>query len=70
MNILKLSAALPLVLALAACSGNDGDPAKTGARDDHIWKEQARTLERARGVETLIMDSADDQREQIDQQTK
>jgi hypothetical protein len=53
---------LPLA-ALAACSDQE-PPEKT------VWDEQLQTMDKARDVEQQLLDSADKQKQQIEQQSE
>ena len=56
---------LGTVLLLAmSCSDDDKDSG------DHVWKEQTQTIDRAKEVEGLLQDAADQQRKHIDEQTQ
>ncbi len=70
MKLWKILAALLLLPVMTGCSEGPGDRPDTGAKDDHIWKDQTRAMERARGVESVIMESAKQRQEQIDQREK
>ena len=75
MNIDKLSLAILLLFILAGCSENSNNKSREGTHlnappNDHIWKPQTRALEKAKEVENIIMDSAKQRREQIEQQEK
>jgi hypothetical protein len=40
------------------------------AKSSHAWESQTKTLDRAKDVESFIMQSSDKRKKQIDQQTK
>lgn len=54
---------------LAGCSAGD-DSASKSSTDDHVFREQTRALERAQGVEKMILDSAGERGQQIEEQTR
>jgi len=60
-KIIFLSAALLLV---SACSDDDRESG------DHVWKEQTQVLDKAKEVDGLLEDVADQQRKIIDEQTQ
>ena len=47
------------------CSEPDNDQ-----QQGHVWQEQTDTLDKARAVEGVLQDSADEQRRKIEQQTR
>ena len=49
-NLLRLSLFVASVFLLSACSDRKSN--------DHVWKEQVKTLEQARGVEKTLGDHA------------
>lgn len=53
------------ILLLVSCSEDNSSQS-----NDHVWKEQAETIDKARAVEDLLMDSAEDQRRQIQDQSE
>lgn len=62
----RLFLILPL-LFIGGCS--DGDAVRSNKADtDHVWKEQTDTIDRAKGVEQMILDSAEQQRRAIEGQ--
>ena len=54
---------LLILIFLSACSDDD-------SRQGHVWEEQAATIDRAKEVEKVIMDSAEEQNKMIEQQTR
>lgn len=38
--------------------------------NDHVWKEQTEAIDKAKAVEGLLMDTAEDQRRQIQDQSE
>lgn len=62
---------LLLIISLAvACSGEDSSGTKKNANDDRIWKTQTDALERALQVENILLDSAEERRGQIEEQSQ
>ena len=59
---------LPLIfsLLLPACSGDDSSSSDKG----HVWQEQTDTIDKAKEVEGIIMDSAEETRKALEQQTQ
>lgn len=53
-------------LLLIACS-DDEEKAKSKTQGDHVWKEQTDTLDKARAVEGILEDAAQEQREAIEE---
>jgi|GEM_PF-5002333 len=64
MRRLSISVLLVLFASLAAC---DSQPR---AKDDHVWKEQVKAVEKAKGVEKMLQDSAMQQMQQVDEQSQ
>jgi uncharacterized protein YcfL len=52
---------LPLLL-LIACSDDENKV------NEHVWKEQTKMLDKAKGVEALLRDSALEQQQRIEDQ--
>ena len=50
-----------VILAITSCS----DEGNSQEKHDHVWKEQTQTLDKAKAVEGIIMDSAEAQKRQI-----
>ena len=53
------------MLLVAACTSGDDNKL-----EDHVWKEQTETLDRAREAAQLMEDAANKKRKEIDQQTQ
>lgn len=53
------------ILVLNGCSENN-----SSEKNDHVWKEQTEAIDKAKAVEGLLMDSAEDQRRQIHDQSE
>ena len=49
-----------------ACS-SEGD-SNTEAKNDHVWKEQTDTIDKAKEVEGMLMDSAKNMQDAIENQ--
>ncbi len=56
------------VLLVVACSTNDDDDYQPAG--DHAWKTQTEALDKARNVEQLLQDAAEDKRRAMEQQTQ
>lgn len=54
---------LALFAALAGCTGSDepaeetADATDAAAAEDHVWKEQVKTIDRAKDVEKTLMEN-------------
>ncbi len=66
----KIYLALSILLFMAGCSDKPSAQTQAKTENDHIWKEQTKALDQAKEVETLIMESAQQRQEQIDQQAR
>ena len=55
-----------IVVFVAACSESD-KPQKV--EQDHVWKEQTDMIDKAKGVEQMLKDSAALQQQRINEQT-
>ena len=66
-RVIKQLLFLNIFLFLAACSG-EGDSDSTTSKQGHVWKEQTDTINTAKQVEGMLMDSATNTRNMIDQQ--
>ncbi len=55
-------------LAAAGCSKKEDREAQT--RDGHVWSTQTRALEKARDVERQVLEQAERQRKQIEEQAQ
>jgi hypothetical protein len=67
MPIFRTIAAIS-VLALAGCSNQKDADSKEQVRKEHIFQEQARALEKAKGVEQVMQDASAQQRRLVDGQ--
>jgi len=59
---------LLLSILLLACS--DDSPDQKKASGDHVWKDQTDTMDRAREVEGILDDAAQEQRKIIEETTQ
>ena len=66
MNIQIASILLLSVFLVASCS-DDEDKNKNELTGEHVWKEQTDTMDKARAVEGMLEDAAQEQREMIEQ---
>lgn len=58
---------IPLLAAavlLATCSDNNEE------QDTHVWQEQTATIEKAKAVEGILQESAEDQRRHIREESE
>jgi len=62
---MKYSLLLLMSILINGCS-DDNNPQK----NDHVWKEQTQAIEKAKAVEGLLQDSAEEQRRQIQDQSE
>jgi len=60
---MKIFLLLISCLIFIACSDGGDD-----AKKDHVWKEQTDTINRAKEVEGILMDSAENMRKTIEAQ--
>ena len=56
------------LLLVVACSSNDDDDYQPAS--DHAWKTQTEALDKARNVEKLLQDAAEEKRRAMEQQTQ
>ena len=59
-----------ILLFISACSDDENATTEKKLSGDHVWKEQTQAIDRAKEVEGLIQDAADQQRKQIDEQVQ
>ncbi len=59
-----------MLYVITGCSDGTGSKAKGKPEDDHVWKGQTQALDRARDVESVLMESAKKRQEEMDQQLK
>ena len=65
MRLLKMAVLLLALGTLAACGNGE-----KRAKDDHVWKDQVKAVEKAKGVEKMLLDSAMQQMNQVDEQSQ
>ena len=58
-----------LLMLLTACS-DDGDSPGGTASGEHVWSSQVNTIDKARGVEDILGEASNRQREDIEQQSQ
>jgi hypothetical protein len=58
-----------IFLITSGCSGNEDKTAKEQPKNDHVWKTQTDALEKAKKTEQLIMDSVEQKKRKIDEQS-
>ncbi len=66
--MIKFIKVIPFILLcsfLIACSNESAD---AEAEKDHVWKEQTATIDKAKEVESMLMDSAKNMQEAIEDQ--
>ncbi len=51
-----------------ACSGEDSSDSKE-AKKDHVWKEQTDTINKAKEVEGILLDAAENTRKTMEEQS-
>jgi outer membrane biogenesis lipoprotein LolB len=66
-NLINVFLLLVLYLVVAACS-DEADTNNSAAKKDHVWKETTETIDRAKEVEGLILDAAENTRRTIEAQ--
>jgi outer membrane biogenesis lipoprotein LolB len=64
-NFIKLLLLLVPCLLFTACS-DEGNSSKAETKKDHVWKEQTDTINKAKEVEGMILDSAEETRKAIE----
>jgi hypothetical protein len=64
-NFIKVMPFILLCSFLIACSNESAD---AEAKKDHVWKEQIGTIDKAKEVESVLMDSAKNMQEAIEDQ--
>ena len=70
MKILKLPATIALLLLVGACSDDGREAERPSVRDNIVWGEQVRSLDKARQVEGTIQSGADHRKQMIEAQTR
>ena len=66
-NIFRIFFFLCLCFCFTACS-SEGDSNDVESKKDHVWKEQTDTIDKAKEVEGVIMESVDSTRNMIEEQ--
>ncbi len=66
-GLIQMLLSLFVSLLLFACS-DDKNNSGTEIKKDHVWKEQTDTINKAKEVEGMLLDSADATRQAIDNQ--
>jgi outer membrane biogenesis lipoprotein LolB len=59
-----------VILLVSACSDDESATPEKKLSGDHVWKEQTQTIDRAKEVEGMLQDAADQQRKVIEDQVK
>lgn len=67
MNMAKTYGLIIVALILATTACSDGGGSKS---DDTVWKGQTRALDKAKQVEQTVLQDADRQRKEIEQQSQ
>ena len=65
-KFIKIFSLLISCLMFIACS--DGSSNNAEAKKDHVWKETTDTIDRAKEVEGMLMESAENTRSAIESQ--
>ncbi len=68
-NFIKLLLLLISSSLFIACS-DESNNSNAGSKSDHVWKEQTDTINKAREIEGIIMDSAEETRKALEQQSE
>lgn len=66
-GLIQILLSLIVSLLLCGCS-DDKNNGGTETRKDHVWKEQTDTINKAKEVEGMLLDSVDATRQAIDNQ--
>lgn len=67
--LLQLLIIISLVL-LSSCGDNSAGSQDAKQKHNHVWKSQTDTLDKAKAVEGVLQESADSQRQQIQDATE
>ncbi len=59
-----------LLFLASGCSDDAKKAAAKKTNPDHIWKGQTQVMERAKGVEKMVIDAARNRQDKIEQRTK
>ena len=68
-GIMRTNIFIALLMLLTACSDGGDSPGGT-ASDEHVWSSQVNTIDKARGVEDILGEASNRQREDIEQQSQ
>lgn len=60
---------LPFV-AIGACTDDQNGDRATGEQQEHVWQEQTQAIDKAKEVDQLIQDAAQQQRQAIDESSQ
>ena len=63
--LIKILALMMSLLLTSACSEEGAD---NTSNNDHVWKEQTDTIDKAKEVEGIMLDSAENARQMIEEQ--
>ena len=61
---------VPICLVAAGCGDSDREAERRHPRDNLVWGEQVRALERAQGAEATLLQGAQSRQEAIEAQTR
>ena len=67
-NLARLVIAIPFCVILSACD-NEREEVEH-ASQPHVWQGQVDALDKAKEVDNVLKESADRQRQMVDQQTE
>jgi outer membrane biogenesis lipoprotein LolB len=67
-NYIKIFLLLISGLMLIACS-DESSSVSTETKKDHVWKEQTDTINKAKEVEGMLLDAAENTRKTIEEQS-
>lgn len=68
MNALVPTLLCGSLLVLAACSGEHTGEYRSEENPEHQWKVQAETLQKARDLERVLQEAADEERRALERQ--
>ena len=68
--IKKIILLVGILFLISACSDDESATPEKKLNGDHVWKEQTQTIDRAKEVEGMLQDAADEQRKVIDEQVQ
>lgn len=58
------------LMLFSACSDNEQGSSERKLSGDHVWKEQTDAIDKAKAVEGLLQDVAEEQRQVIEAQAQ